>query len=347
MASLNLRTKPHGFNKRNNKNKFIIPAIIVIVLAAIFLLTFNGVTTITQSQSFTLSQGKSMQFKLQSSSVFSIYLSSSSSQSASISVSQSPVLSSPIISLIAIKGSTYNISTYGSNNANLQIKFMNGNATTSIFLLTPVPSGLSIPVSSSVNINEPSQLPLNISNEKYTTIETTTVNNNTSKNNTTVKVTTSQSTATTTTAPTQISQSIITDASNSYIGTLVSNLNVLYAEENQCTSTLYNQTLSSYAHQSAVGPFSYSNVTLVTPTDINSTITGPFSYGYLVVYSSKSHSKETTGPAISMEINGSSGTASNIKFSGIFLGQNYTDIENSYNFQNSIGNACAAYIPHS
>ncbi len=353
MASLNFKQKNHGFKRNSGYYRFILPVIIVIALVAILLFSMGGVNTISQTQTLSLTQGTASQLKLTSSAVFSMYLSSVSSSSAEISISQSPVLLSTIVSFSILSGQTLNVSTYASNNANLQIKLLSSNASTAKLQLTPVPTGLTIPISPGLSSSQPSSLPqtgVSGNTTQSTTILSTTTtisNQNTSKTTSVTTVATGASTSqVTTTSPNQnIPSSVVSAAENSDIGKLVANLDTLYAEESQCTPSLYNQTLLSKTGQSATGAFSYANASAITPSTITSVITGPVYSNYTVVYSSKSNSKLTTGTAISLILNGTTGIISNIKFSGIFEGQNYTDIENSYNYQNSIGNACAAYIP--
>ncbi|MEM0200840.1 MAG: hypothetical protein QXD23_00335 [Candidatus Micrarchaeaceae archaeon] len=344
MASLNFKHKTHGFQRKRSPTTLIIAAIIIIAIAVVVLLSLGGVNKISSSQTFTIKQGSSLQFTLPSSqSTFSIYLNNATTSSAGLLVSQSPVLSSTIVSFLINNGSTLNISTEGLSTANLQIKLLSSNSTYAKLQLTPVPSGLTIPTSSFVINSQPSPIPKSSITPAQSTISTTT-----SIQSSTAPKTSQQSTVPTTTTTTpSISQSIITEANNSYIGTLVANLNILYAEESQCTSSIYNQTFISYVHQQPIGPFSYQNVSTVTPKSILTKITGPFSYGYLVNYTSNSDSKLTSGLAISMELNSTTGVISNVKFSGIFEGQNYTDIHNSYTFQSGIGNSCAALIPYS
>ncbi len=351
MASLSLSSKKGGFNRKSNNNKFIIPAIIIVMLAAILLLSMGGTSTITQATTVTLKQGSAMQFRLSSSSdVFSIYVNGVSSSSAELSISQSPVLSSEISSFTLISGSTINVSTTGDKDANLQVTLVSGNSSTAKLQLTPISSGLVISSSPGISSSQPLPIPQNSSNI-LSTIPTTIINSQ--GTTTTSSATTSLTTGATTSQVTTISpnqnipQSVINEAESSYIGTLVSNLDALYAKEVQCTEPIYNQTLTSLAHQSPTGPFSYANVTLHTPNSINMTITGPISSNYTVNYASKGPSKQTTGLAISMTLNGTSGTISNIKFSGIFLGANYTNLQNSYTYQSSLGTACGAYMPYS
>ncbi|MGC8479655.1 MAG: hypothetical protein ACP5M9_03235 [Candidatus Micrarchaeia archaeon] len=348
MASLTFNKK-HAFKRKSNNKYLVITVIIIIAAVLLVLLSLGGVNTISQSETVTLKQGTAMQFYLPSyHNVFSILATQGSSLYTYIQISQSPVLASAIISFSISQGSMLNVSTTGSKNANLQVKLLSSNSTYSTIQLTPVPYGLIIPISSGVSATEPAPVPQSGSSNVSiisTTVQSTTTTQNTQQT-TTQAVTTSITSVVTTTQTSNagIPQSVINQASQSYIGSLVSNLNTLYAEESQCTQSLYNQTLISYAHVSPTGPLSYQNVTLYTPSSITNKITGPFSKGYLVTYYSQSKSSQTTGAAISMYLNQSTGAISDIVFSGIFQGQNYSDLESSYNFQSGIGNACAAYI---
>ncbi len=347
MASLGFKPKHKGFSRNKNAGRFIIPAIIIIALAVIILLSMGGVTSITQSQTVSLKQGSAIQLKVYSS-IFSLYLNNVSSSSAGVLISQSPVLSSTIVSFMLNSNSTLNISTFGNRNADLQLRLITSNSTYAKLQLTPVPSGLTIPVSYGIGSSQPSSLSQGSSSNQVTTAQTTVPQSSSQSTSVSTSLTTGASTSiTTTTSPNQnIPQSIVNDASNSYIGKLASNLNILYAQESQCTESLYNQTLMADTNQKPTGPFSYANVTLNTPSMITQVIIGPINSNYIVNYTSKASIKQYTGTAITLLLNGSTGTISNIKFLGIFQGANYTDLENSYNFQSGIGNACAAYIPY-
>ena len=346
MASLGFKPKHKGFSRNKSMGRFIIPAIIIIALAVIILLSMGGVTSITQTQTLSLKQGSAIQLKVYSS-VFSLYLNNVSSSSAGVLISQSPVLSSTIISFMLNSNSSLNISTSGNRNADLQIKLITSNSTYAKLQLTPVPSGLIIPVSYGIGSSQPSSLSQGSSSNQVTTVQTTIPQSSSQSTSVSTSLTTGASTTVTTTSPSQnIPQSIVNDASNSYIGKLTFNLNVLYAQESQCSESLYNQTLMTDTGQKPTGPFSYANVTLNTPTLITQVIIGPINSNYVVNYTSKSNIKQYSGTAITLLLNASTGTISNIKFLGIFQGANYTDLENSYNFQSGIGNACAAYIPY-
>ena len=312
MASLSFKHKGHGFQKhgfqrKRNPNTLIIVAIIIIAVAVVVLLSLGGVNRISQSQTFVLKQGSTLQFTLPSyQSTFSIYLNNATTSLAGILVSQSPVLSSTIVSFLINNGSTLNISTEGLSTANLQIKLLSSNATYAKLQLTPVPSGLTIPTSNFAVNAQPSSIPQNTLSNSQSTVSTTIIT--TTQATTTTSSSNSQQSSSSTTTVQSIPQSVITEAGNTYIGTLVSNLNTLYAEVAQCTPSLYNQTLISQAHQQPVGPLSYANSSEVTPISISSTIKGPFSYGYSVNYTSVSKSKLTSGLAISMNLNATSGT---------------------------------------
>ncbi len=354
MASLSFKHKgyayqKHGFKRKRNPTTFIIIGIIVIAIAVLILLSLGGVNKITQEQTFILKQGSTLQFALPSyQSTFSFYLNNVTNSSAGILISQSPVLSSTIVSFILNPNSTLNISTFGNSNADLQVKLINSNSTYAKVQLTPIPSGLTIPVSYNIRSSQPSSPSQSQSNNQVTTVQSTSSQSSSQSTSESTSPTTVVSTpVTTTTSSNQnIPQSIVNDASNSSIGKLTSNINVLYDEETQCTESLYNQTILADTGIKPVGPFSYANVTLNTPTTITQVITGPINSNYIVNYTSKSKIAQYSGTAISLLLNGSTGTISNIKFMGIFQGINYTDLENTYNFQNGVGNACAAYIPY-
>ncbi len=337
-----VRSNKHGSGQLNAK-AVIAVAVIILLFIGIAVLAFssNGAASITGSQSYIINKGSTLRFYTQNSSIFSMFLGNSSANSASIYLSQYPILTNPITEVTGASGSSFNLSTSGSDMADINLKIISSNGSSAKIQLTSLPSGLSIHSSPLAVIVVPGPLPNGGASIQAatTTITTTTV----PPANTTRPANTLQST-TTIAQTSQVPQTIVSLAETTNIGVLMGNLEALYAQEPKCSEATYNQTFETYLHRSPTGPFSFANATADTPTSVNATIRSTSTSGiYLVNYSVSVPTKRLSGTVISFDMD-SSGAISNLKFLGIFNGENYTTINEAYQSQSSIGNACAAYV---
>ncbi len=336
---------PHSLHRRSRNHYKLLIGILVLLFIAIGVVAFsaNGAPAITSATSFVIGQGSSTNFMVQNSSrVYTLFVRNATAVSATLYVSAFPILANPILSITGYTGAAYNISTAGTGNANINVRIVTSNSTAVKVQLTPIPLGLSIPSSSYAVVINPSPLPVSGSQTAAaTTVSTTTAPTTTISSSGSSTVT---STATTTVAQTQVPAAIISAANSTYLGALMNNLNVLYKKASACTPSIYNQTFKAYlGGQSPVPPLDYFNVTLMTPTSYNSTITALSSTSYVVKYAVTTPAPSTSGTVIVYNMS-SSGVVTNVKFAGLFTGENYTDIDNGYKSQAAIQNPCSALI---
>ncbi|MCL5008633.1 MAG: hypothetical protein M1156_01940 [Candidatus Marsarchaeota archaeon] len=337
------RHRHHLLNLRN--------AVIVIVLAVLFagiaILAFsaNGAIAVNGSQSYIIGKGSTLGFYINGGKTFSIYLGNSSAGYAEFYVSPYPILASPITEIGGAPGADYNLSVSGTGTADINFKIISSNATASKVQITPLPSGLSIQSSSLATVVVPAPLPTGGSSvlQGTTTVASTSTTTISPSATSTISGAQGTTTQSTTTIQQQVPQSIIELVNTTSIGMLMDKLGVLYAEEPQCTESLYNQTYITEFHTSPEGPLDYVNATKSTPSSEAMTIKQLPSGLYLVNYSVTAKLKSFSGTVISMDMD-SSGDVSNVNFIGLFSGLNYTTLSNAYNTQAAVGNGCAAYV---
>jgi hypothetical protein len=337
----------HG--KRRSMRPMLTTAILIIVVIAIvayLALSWHGVTTVTSSQTLSVMKGQSAYFKLKNSSdLYSLYLKNTSSAYATIYVSKVPVLTTPIVSFELVSGQSANISADGSSqNADLEVELISGNATGARIGLIPIPSIFAIKTSAGVQITRPASF-YTINNA--TSPPVTPTPTNTTKNTT---KTTTNSTSTPPPPPpkptTTPLQNISTVLNATYIGALMKNYKALYIQDTACTSQAYGTALQVYANQAPIGPSDFTNASERTPTNliVNASQSGASSY--FVTYTVATPNNGFPKPSVTFNFSSTSGVVTNIVFTGIYLDLNYTSLENAYNFQKGIGGSCGAYIPY-
>ncbi len=333
----------HGYSRHRsnylNLRNIGIAVVIILLFAAIAILALssNGAIS-TGTASHSIGIGSTLRFYLSNGTVFSVFLGNSSSQNAEIYLSPYPVLTNPITKITGSAGQVFNLSISGSGTADINLKIISTNGTGATVGVIQLPSGLTIRESSLASVVVPASLPASGASAQYASTTTVPVNATTS-----VTTTANNTKATTTIVQaSQIPQTIINLADTSNEGVLMKNLSALYAEEPGCTESIYNQTIRSLS-QVPSGPLSYENVTKMTPTSTNTTITQLPSGLYRVNYSVTVPTKSFSGTVISMYMD-ASGNISNLQFLGIFKDQNYTTVYNAYKTQSAVGNVCAAYV---
>ncbi|MCL5427587.1 MAG: hypothetical protein M1321_00165 [Candidatus Marsarchaeota archaeon] len=334
--------RSHGLHGRRRghltSRNVAIAAVLVILFAGIaFLALSSGGAISASGNSQRIGVGSTLRFYLSNGSVFSVFLSNSSNVAATLYMSPYPILTNPITRINGAEGQAFNISTSGSQTADINLNIVSSNSSAAVIKLTQLPSGLNIKSSSLAVVVVPGPLPSSGQQQYIATTSTA------STATTTVSSANELQSTTTVAQSSNIPQSIINLAEASNEGVLMKNLSALYAQEPECTEAVYNQTVRAFLHSSPTGPESYANVTAETPTSTNTTITLLPSGLYQVNYSVTVPEKRLSGTVISMEMD-SSGNTDSVKFLGIFQGLNYTAVENAYKAQSAIGNACAAYV---
>ena len=334
----------------------ILLAVIVIAIIAYIALTWHGIPTISSNQTISLAVGKSSYFSLNGKSpYFSIFLKNSTKSYATIYVSQIPVLTSPVSEFIVYNGEQINLSTSLSSTANLGVILLSSTNSTSKIELIPIPSLYKIKTSPSIVINNPASFYSNITDTATLPAPPPTTTTSASSQPSSSKPSSSSTTTTASSgngqqskpapaAPSPI-QNISTILNYTSIGSLMKNYTILYAESTSCTAPEYNTSLTEYVHQSPTGPLDFKNASQATPTGLVLNASMISKTNYFVTYSPIVAIKTLQGVAVSFNLDPSTAAITNLKFSGIFSGQNSTSLQKTYNFQNSVTGQCKAYMP--
>jgi hypothetical protein len=313
----------------------IIILLAIAVIATYFANTSNAVQTLSSTQQFTLSKNQTLYFKLaDDSNTYAIFLNSVSNSSATFYLTATPINVKPTQIINLNKFETVNASGIDSQNANMQIKLISSNNTYAVISLMPVPVDLSIKTQ-----------PESLLGGGQTQAISTTIPQSASSNATS-KSTTSTSTTLQTTIPTT-AQSIPVESIEAIVnatseGQLMSNYNTLYINDRTCSPSVYNSTFRIYEHSAPTGPFTFQNVSVITPLNYNQQIASLGSDLYNVTYISIVPESSFDAKILVVTVNTSSLNVQSYKF---FQGVNYTSLNNAYQFQASIGNNCGAYMP--
>ncbi len=326
--------------------------IVAIVLIISFLaLQWHGIPTLTSNQTFSVLNGQSVYFKLKGSSdTYTLFLENSSSAYAIIYISKVPVLTNPIVTFGLVDGQSVNISSSGSSVANLQARLLSSTTKSASIELTSIPSLFTIAPSSGIVVRNPASFysSSNLTAQQVVPPPATTTSGSSNKTKATATNTT-KTAANTTTTQKSSAPSALENASSilnsTYIGTLMNEYNALYIKDRACTSQVYGTDLQTYAHQAPVGPFDFANASSTTPTGLAVNATTLGKNNYRITYSAQTPSTFYSGIAVSFNLSTITGVVTGLAFKGVYLDQNYTSLNNNYEFQNGISGACGAYIP--
>ena len=150
--------------------------------------------------------------------------------------------------------------------------------------------------------------------------------------------------STTTITPISNKTAAIALAKTSKYYAVMQNYSALYANAAQnCTGALYNSSFLNYYNTGPSGASSYAKIINNSPSGIALNITNSGSLFYFT-YNSVSSNPHISGKILTLNVNVSSGSISNFTFSGIFIGNNYTQIYNNYLKIIGVGGSCSIYI---
>ncbi len=332
-----VKSKP--FAKKHPYRKWYAVIGIIIIAALVYIaIPKSHVPTFAQPINVTMPLNGTKSFMLPGdSNVYVLYLKAVGSNSSVLYIARQPILSNPIMAVSLQLGKQAKISTYDGTSANLEITLLSTGANSAKFALLPVSADLGIGTIGAFYFIQPSLLSNSAIYQNTTNVTIVT----TSTSSTSTSVTTTSSSGNT--IPTaQIMQEI----NNSIYGILMNNYNVLYKKDVVCNQSVYNATFIKHESIKPDGPFDFHNASLNTPTALSSSIAYLGGKRYLVTYNATSPSKRTTGPALILTFNFTSGLVTNSSFTGVYLGLNYSQVYNAYNFQAGINNFCGAYIPY-
>ena len=297
----------------------------------------NSTYSITGEQAVTVQINKSIFFTLANSSrVVVAFLANSTNSGATLYITDYPALSAPISALSMTSGSSFNVSSNAGKIADMHITLASSSPTQATFLLTPLLIGLGIRPSGGITVINPASLA-----SGRLAIITTTV---------TTAVTTAGSSTTTVGSTTTINNVTVAQIAMPLVnatplGSLMSKYKAIYIRDRACTPGLYNQTYISQFGTVPPAPNSFVNISQVTPTDLTFSVVRINPNTYNVTYSTVSSSQDTNGPALVLEYSTLSSSVVAQKFEGLYQGRNYTVLNQTYNFYNSINNNCGVFIP--
>ncbi|MGC8662410.1 MAG: hypothetical protein ACP5RT_01335 [Candidatus Micrarchaeia archaeon] len=350
----------HAYKRKRKLNFALLVSIVAVVLviaAIVFALTnmlYNpqGIYVINSHTSLQLSPNMSVTIKiLYTQNPFVIYLKNTTNNAATFYITRLPVLAYPVLVLYITPNSSANISSTGSNTADMHIYLKSSGPSGVSFEITPVDPQLGIKTSGTTSLILPIQFNKTTFNTNVALhVNQTTVSEPQSSQSSNQSLNSSK-TPTTTTTTTQknntVLQKIASFVNTTSPGILMNNFNELYIKDQACNASVYNATFQSFEKTPAIGPNSFNNISQSVPMNINLTFSKINGLVYIVNYSANTHSKEFSTTLLSIRVNMTdSPYILNISFNGPFSGLNLTQVRSIYNFQNSIQNNCGAYIPY-
>lgn len=308
--------------------------IALIVIYAIYGILVPSVLPITSTRSLSLALNQTQFIKVYNSTTAAIKLKSTSDTGATFYITSVPVLYGPVVSFSLAPASALNVSTDGSQLANMNVRLLSSSSASATVEITPLASALGISPSSSITLLNPASL-TNIGASNVT-LAISTVSTSSSISTTTIAQNSTQA----------LIQQALTLFNNTGTGALMKEYKALYNQDVACSAGVYNTTYYTYYSKQPPPPVSFTNVSSFTPTDITLNATAlSVKNNVLLTYSTVSPSPDTTGPVILAIVNTSSASfIRNLTYTGLFSGFNYSMLNNSYTFQSKILNNCGAYI---
>lgn len=304
----------------------------VIVLVALYLLySFlqPGVVVVTSQKTLSFSTNGTQLVKIYNGSTVAIRLISSSNSSATFYVTRTPILYGPVVVVSLYSGMAANVSSDGSQLADMNIRLDSSNGQSASIMLAPLLSSFGIRTSSSVHLLNPTGFGAGGVNVIIITTST---------------VTTSIPTTTVNSSSFTLFQHARNLMNQTTIGSLMNKYKTLYMKDINCTASTYNSTYYTYYSMLPPAPLSFENVSVQTPRDITVSESNTTKVNnVLVTYSAVSSS--SSGSVVLALVNVSSSLfLRNVSYVGIYQGLNYTILNNSYIFQSGIRNSCGALV---
>ena len=343
--------KPGAAGGRRTIPKIALLAIAIVVVAAAvaFLLLSSGTPgtyDLSSNMTLQLAVNKSVLLQISSSPVpFALQFTGSKPGGYyAFYLSRTPVLSNPIYSFALSKGQAVNISTAGTQAANLKIELVSATNSSVMVLLTPVPLAFGIKASGVTVLNPQS------GRSPPSTVPSSTTSIAPSKNTSQQPNTTTNPVTTVTAVKSSIGGNyteaqVMLAANETEYGKLMNDYNSLYVTDQGCTESSYDSAYTSKFNSAPSGPNSYANVSQLTPYAITHNVSYVAGNMYKVTYSTVSHSKSTTGAVLSLTVDANSGSVANYTFEGPFAGQSYAGLNGAYATASGVSGSCGAYLP--
>jgi hypothetical protein len=309
--------------------------IIILMLYGAYALTQNGTISITSKESVILLLNQTAFINLYGKTPIAIRLQNTSGTGATFYVTRMPLLYGPVSSLLLAPYEEANVSSNGTQVADVNIRLLNSNSSGASIDVVPVPIGIGIKASAGIYLLPPLSFSTQVSTPFFATTTTTSTS--------TTSLSTSTIAANSTLA---LFQQALNDVNETNIGVLMKAYRAIYVKSAKCNASTYNSTYNMYHNSLPPAPVSFANVSPFTPFNITvgeSKLAAK--NNVLVTYSTVSHDSSTTGPAIVVIINTSNGNfLRNVSYVGLYTGFDFSILNSSYSFQKTISGSCSALI---
>ena len=305
----------------------IVGAAIIVAVALIVLafgsgaISVSGPTTLTLTQTPTVVEVGGNQY------VVSLHSSQEASNLAYVYIGKSPVFINPTLNVTLILYNSTKVSGSLGKQADMQIRLNSLTNTTASVTITPLKGYLNeSPDYSRIHvIGQVTGPATNI------TISVIVYNVSLRSTTTVSQVLTPQ-------------QRIVNYLKNNQWYGLMQNYTSVYADTRNCTPELYN---SSYAYQYAKrpqGPFTYQNVTYISPYGVTFNVSSVGRGNYAAAWSMEAHSSYSAGQALTLMVNLTTGAILNTTLSGAFRGLSFDILQGSLTQAGAVGNACGILV---
>jgi hypothetical protein len=307
--------------------------IILLMLYGAYVLTQNGTISVTSMEKVSLLSNQTAFINLYGNSPIAIRLKNTSGTGATFYIARMPLLYGPVASVMLAPYAEANVSSSGTQAADVSIRLLNCSNTGAEIDVVPIPLGIGIKTSPGISLLPP----LSFLSQASTANSTTT---------TTVSTTSTSTSTITTNSTLALFQLALGDMNQTSIGILMKSYKALYIKSAKCNASTYNSTYIAYHTSFPPAPVSFANVSPLTPTNLTiSESKATTTNSVLITYSTISGDSSTTGPAVIAIVNTSSiSFLRNVSYVGIYRGLNFSILNSSYKFQSKVLNSCGALI---
>lgn len=317
----------------------IIELIIVLVIVysvGKWILNTVSVVNISAPTTITLTQAGSV-FALNGTEYSITLLPNASAVTPQVEILKQPAFLTPAQIVTLDLANSTKVNTTGAF-ANLEITLKSVSNSSISITLTPLSPSLSLaPDSSKIAYVDTALKFINVGGSSGTSSS----GGSTTSATTTIAGATTTVAATTTISQAQSNYSIALGLlQKSIYYPLMVNYTKIYANTQNCTSTLYNNTYTAhYGHQPS-GQNTFVNLSGFVPYQMTLSITNSTPSMWSAIYNTASISSFSTGPALVININTTKELIINTTTEGVFYELNYTTVKSSYNAAVSYNNAC-------
>lgn len=334
MATKNSKSRaPHkGHKIKTGRLVLYLVIAIIVIIAIAYAVTYKGIQNIGAGGNVTISSsGTVFMF---SGSEYTAYMGSGNT----IYFSRQPAFINSLIAVSLSKGTTVNVN-YGTSYANIGMKLLSANGTSAVVHFSSISQSYAVsPDYQSIRVI--SQTTGNQSVVANTTAPITVTQHPGSTTITSVSTTVT----TTTSQPNGYDAALSVLKSSSYYP-IMENYSLLYHNTSSCTPSLYNKTYAANQYGSTpTGPATYANISTLVPFNMSYSLNSVGGDLYIAKYTTISHTTTSSGTALTMLINASDKSISNVTLSGVFYQLNLSQLNEGYINAERIGGACGIYV---